>query len=94
MALDQDKIEKVLRAFSHLLKHRSRLSSPDRVRDLRTASRRLEAAVHALMFDRQRPGNQLLKVVARSGKRQARYAIWTCSRNLPLLLQEMGKKSV
>jgi CHAD domain-containing protein len=64
MALDQDKIEKVLRALSQLLKHRFRLSSPDRVRGLRTASRRLEAAVHALTLKRQRPGNQLLKVVA------------------------------
>jgi CHAD domain-containing protein len=63
MAIDQDKIQKTIRKLSNLLKRKSHWRSAEKVHDLRTRSRRLEAVVRALMLDQEHSGQSLLKAV-------------------------------
>lgn len=65
MALDQDKIRKTIRRLGQSLERKSQWSSPEKVHDLRTRSRRLEAVVRALKLDQEHSGHRLLKTVAR-----------------------------
>lgn len=64
MALDRDKIRRVIHSLSKSLRRNSHWNSPEDVHDLRTRSRRLEALVHALALDKKNPGRDLLKSIA------------------------------
>jgi CHAD domain-containing protein len=65
MAIDQEKIRKTIRNLHKSLDSKSRWRSPEKVHDLRTRSRRLEAVMRALNLDQERSGRRLLKSVAR-----------------------------
>jgi CHAD domain-containing protein len=65
MALDQDKIWKTIRKLHKSLDSQSHWRSPEKVHDLRTRSRRLEAVMRALMLDQEQSGRSLLKAVNR-----------------------------
>jgi CHAD domain-containing protein len=65
MALDQDKIQKTIRKLHKSLDSQSHWRSPEKVHDLRTRSRRLEAVMRALMLDQEQSGNSLLKAITR-----------------------------
>ena len=69
MALDPEKLQKPLRKLRKSLKQLPGRPSPEVIHDLRTRSRRLEAIVHALMFDRHAPGKRLLGSIAPIRKR-------------------------
>lgn len=81
MADDRDKPEKTLKRFGKSLKRALRSSSPKRVHQLRTGSRRLEAAVHALLLEDETRCRRLLKAVTRIRKRAGRV------RDLDVLIQ-------
>lgn len=63
MALDQDTLPRSLRRFGKSLKRVLRSGAPEDVHQLRTRSRRLEAAIHALRLEDERPARRLLKTV-------------------------------
>jgi len=65
MALDHDKIRKTIRELRKALKHNSQWRDPEKVHDLRTRSRRLEAGMRALMLDQEKSGNSLLQAITR-----------------------------
>jgi CHAD domain-containing protein len=65
MAIDQEKIRKTIRKLHQSLDSESQWRSPEKVHDLRTRSRRLEAVMRALMLDQEQSGRRLLKSVAR-----------------------------
>lgn len=69
MPLDAQKLQKPLRKLRMSLKQISSRPSPEEVHDLRTRTRRLEAILHALMLDRQRPARRLLGTIAPIRKR-------------------------
>jgi len=69
MADDRDKPEKTLKRFGKSLKRALRSTSPKRVHQLRTGSRRLEAAVHALTLEDKPRCRRMLKSVARIRKK-------------------------
>lgn len=81
MARNQDKPEKTLKRFGKSLKRALRVTSPKQVHKLRTTSRRLEAAVHALMLEKKPRCRRLLKSVARIRKGAGRV------RDLDVLIQ-------
>ena len=65
MAIDQEKIRKGIRKLRQSLDAKSQWRSPEKVHDLRTRSRRVEAVVQALNLDQEHSGRRLLKTVAR-----------------------------
>jgi CHAD domain-containing protein len=65
MAIDQGKIRKTIRKLHQSLDSESQWRSPEKVHDLRTRSRRLEAVMRALMLDQEQSGRRLLQSVAR-----------------------------
>jgi CHAD domain-containing protein len=69
MAPDQNKIRKTIRKLDKSLDSQSHWRSPEKVHDLRTRSRRLEAVIRALMLDQEQPGNSLLKAITRIFKK-------------------------
>lgn len=69
MALDQNKIRKTIRKLDKSLDSQSHWRSPEKVHDLRTRSRRLEAVARALMLDQDQSGHSLLKAVNRIFKK-------------------------
>ena len=69
MPLDSEKLQKPLRKLRKSLKKLSPQPSPEEIHDIRTRSRQLEAILHALMLDRNKPGQRLLGSVAPIRKR-------------------------
>ncbi len=67
--LDPDKIREVFDKLLQSLRPSSHWRSPDRVHNLRTRSRRLEALLFAFTLDREPSGQRLLKSLARIRKR-------------------------
>jgi CHAD domain-containing protein len=65
MALDPDKTRRTLRKLRRSLKPTSHWSSPEKVHDLRTRTRRVESLIHALKLDENRSGRSLLKTLGR-----------------------------
>lgn len=73
MAHDQDKLRKTFSRFGKSLKRALRSTSPKHVHQLRTSSRRLEAAIRALMTDAADPRvRRLLKAVMSLRKKAGR----------------------
>lgn len=64
MPLDPEKLQKPFRKLRKSLKSLSRQPSPEEVHDIRTRSRQLEAILHALLLDRQKPARRLLGSIA------------------------------
>ncbi len=64
MALDPKLLQKPFRKLRKVLKHPSKISTPEDVHGLRTQTRRTEAIVHATMLDRKGDGSRLLKALA------------------------------
>ncbi len=69
MAVDTDRMQKPVRKIRKLLKKMPASPSPDDVHDLRTNSRRIEAALQALSLDSRRTGKQVLKQISKLRKR-------------------------
>ncbi len=69
MAIDADRMQKPVRKLRKLLKKMPRQSPAEDVHDLRTNSRRLEAAFQALSLDAGRNGRKVLKKVGKLRKR-------------------------
>jgi CHAD domain-containing protein len=69
MPLDSEKMQKPVRKLRKLLKKNPKQPTPDQVHDLRTNTRRLEAALTALSLDSQRKEQRLLKDLAKIRKR-------------------------
>jgi CHAD domain-containing protein len=69
MPLDPQKLQKPFRKLRKSLKNLSRRPSPEEVHDLRTRTRQLEAILHALLLDRQKPAQRLLGSIAPIRKR-------------------------
>jgi CHAD domain-containing protein len=69
MALDENTVQKPVRKLRKLLKKNPRQPTPDNVHDLRTNTRRLEAALSALSLDSRREEQRWLKDLARVRKR-------------------------
>lgn len=73
MVHDQDKLRKTFSRFGKSLKRALRSTSPKHVHQLRTSSRRLEAAIRALMTDAADPRvRRLLKAVMSLRKKAGR----------------------
>jgi CHAD domain-containing protein len=69
MALDADGVQRNLRKLRKLLEKAPRRPSPEKVHDLRTHTRRLEATVGALGLDARRNERRLLRGLGRLRKR-------------------------
>lgn len=69
MTRDEDKVEWTFRRFRKSLDRILCSSVPEEVHDLRTRSRRLEAAIHALQPEDEPSARHLLKTTARLRKR-------------------------
>jgi CHAD domain-containing protein len=69
MALDPKKLQKPFDKLRKTLKKLPRQPTPEEVHDIRTQTRRVEATLHALHFDRVRPGKRVLKAVTPVRKR-------------------------
>jgi CHAD domain-containing protein len=69
MPVDADRMQKPVRKVRKLLKNMSTSPGQDEVHDLRTNSRRIEAALHALSLDSGRPERQALKQISKLRKR-------------------------
>ena len=69
MPLDPDMLQKPLNKLRKLLKKLPRQPAPEQVHDLRTRIRRVEATLHALLLDRKRKGQQVLRAVTPIRKR-------------------------
>jgi len=69
MALDKKKLEKPLLKLRKLLRKASKVPTPDEVHDVRTNTRRVEAAVEALQLGQRRKGRRLLRVTTPIRKR-------------------------
>jgi CHAD domain-containing protein len=69
MALDCNKLEKPFRQLAKLLKNLPKQPSPEDVHDIRTRTRRVEAALHALALERKRMGQQIIDAVTPVRKR-------------------------
>ena len=69
MSLNPDRIQKSVRELRKLIKKAPKRPTPDEVHDLRTHTRRLEAAVEALGLDSKRNERRLLRDLARVRKR-------------------------
>lgn len=63
MALNPRQLFKPVRKLRKALKKLAKTPAPEEVHELRTQSRRLEAVLHALRFDRTKRGRSLLKSV-------------------------------
>jgi CHAD domain-containing protein len=61
MALDQDRVQKPFRKLRKIVKKLPKLPSPEQVHDLRTNSRKIEAAAAALMLDSRKNMRRLLR---------------------------------
>lgn len=72
MALDQDKLPRILRRFGKSLKRVLHSSTPKNVHGLRTGSRRLEAAIQALALEDRPRARRLLKSMAGLRKKAGR----------------------
>jgi CHAD domain-containing protein len=64
MPLDSNKLEKPFRQLAKLLKNMPKQPSPEQVHDIRTRTRRVEAALHALLLDQKPMGQRTIKAVA------------------------------
>src|ERR1700746_3455624 len=69
MPVDADRMQKPVRNVRKLLKNMSNSPGQDEVHDLRTNSRRIEAALHALSLDSGRPERRALKQISKLRKR-------------------------
>jgi CHAD domain-containing protein len=69
MALDTDRIEKTVRKLRKLVKKAPKRPTPDNIHDLRTYTRRFEAAVAALKLDSRGNERRLLRDLKRARKR-------------------------
>jgi CHAD domain-containing protein len=69
MPLDFNSVEKPFKKLAKLLKNFPRQPSPKQVHDIRTRTRRVEAALSALSLDRKRTGKRVLKAVTPVRKR-------------------------
>jgi CHAD domain-containing protein len=87
MALDHNKIRKTIRKLDKSLDSQSHWRSAEKVHDLRTRSRRLEAVMRALMLDQEQSGNSLLKAITRifkqAGKVRDMDVLTAFASNLP-----------
>jgi CHAD domain-containing protein len=69
MALDLNQLEKPFNTLGKLLKKLPKKPSPEQVHDIRTRTRRVEAALHALTLDRKRMGERVTGAVTPIRKR-------------------------
>jgi CHAD domain-containing protein len=69
MPLDFNQVEQPFKKLRKLLKNFPRQPSPKQVHDIRTRTRRVEAALSALSLDRKRTGKRLLKAITPVRKR-------------------------
>lgn len=69
MALNLDQVEKPFSKLGKLLKKMPKQPSPEQVHDIRTRTRRVEAALHAVSLDRQRKGRRAIQAVTPVRKR-------------------------
>lgn len=69
MALDTDRIEKTVRKLRKLVNKARKRPTPDNIHDLRTYTRRFEAAVAALKLDSRGNERRLLRDLKRARKR-------------------------
>ena len=69
MALDRTRLLKPIKKLEKLVKKLDREPTPDKVHDLRTSTRRVEAIFEALSLDSQDSGKAMLKDLARLRKR-------------------------
>lgn len=72
MPRDEDKPVKVLRRFTRLMDRALQSCSPRNVHNLRTGSRRLEATIHAVQLEDERPALRIIKIARRLRKRAGR----------------------
>lgn len=105
MPLDLKEVEKPFKSLRKMLKGFPRRPSPTLVHDLRTRTRRVEAAVSALSLDQKRSGKRLLKAVSplrkRAGKVRdmdvltgfaSKLAVESDNECLVQLLEHLGKR--
>jgi CHAD domain-containing protein len=69
MPLNSNKLEKPFSKLSKLLKNLPKQPSPEQVHDVRTRTRRVEAALHALLLDQKRIGQRSIKALTPVRKR-------------------------
>ncbi len=69
MALNSEQIEKTMRKLRKLVNKAPKRPTPDNIHDLRTYTRRFEAAVAALKLDSRRNERRLLRDLKRARKR-------------------------
>ena len=69
MALDQDRLIKPVKKLRKIVNKIDRQAPPEKVHDLRTNARRLEAMFEALALDTKDPGKSIVKNVGRFRKR-------------------------
>ena len=69
MALDRERIEKSIRKLRKIMKKQPRRPTPEQVHDIRTHSRRFEAAVEAVALDSKTNERRLLKDLSRVRRR-------------------------
>ena len=69
MALDRSRLLKPIKKLEKLVNDLDRQPTPDKVHDLRTSTRRLEAIFEALSLDSQGRGKSMLKDLGRLRKR-------------------------
>src|SRR6266403_1290528 len=69
MSLDPQRIQKTVSKLRKLVTKAPKRPTPDQVHDLRTHTRRFEAAVQALRLDSKRNERRLLRGLARVRKR-------------------------
>jgi CHAD domain-containing protein len=72
MSLNPDRIQKTVRKLRKLVKKAPKRPTPDQVHDLRTHTRRFEAATQALRLDSKRNERRVLRALARLRKRAGR----------------------
>src|SRR5258705_7271177 len=69
MSLDPQRIQKTVSKLRKLVKRSPKRPTPDQVHDLRTHTRRFEAAAQALHLDSKRNERRVLRALARLRKR-------------------------
>src|SRR6267378_702360 len=69
MSLDPQRIQKTVSKLRKLVKKSPKRPTPDQVHDLRTHTRRFEAAAQALRLDSKRNERRVLRALARLRKR-------------------------
>jgi CHAD domain-containing protein len=69
MALDSDQLEKPFSKLAKSLKKIPKQPSPKQVHNIRTETRRVEAALHALLLDKKRMGQRSIKALTPIRKR-------------------------